>query len=99
MFGPAANWITFGYAHTLLYGYGWLVGLSLLFSNFLFQKGHMDLGWIGVANSFYFGLFMFHLMFNYGILAAIITHFLYNFFLFTVEYVYAVIVLITYDGR
>jgi hypothetical protein len=95
--GPMADYFTFGHAHTLLYGYGWLVGLSILFSNFMFQRGHWYLGLIGWINSFYIGMFMFYLMFNYGILAAIIAHFLYDFFIFTLEYMCAVMVRAMYD--
>jgi hypothetical protein len=91
-FGPLANWVTFGALHEQLsHPYGWQVGAALLAANAAFRNGHKYQGPLGVVNSWFLGMVFFWILFEYGLLAAIAVHFLYDMFLFVVEYVDAAI--------
>lgn len=91
-FGPLADFVTFGALHEQLsHPYGWQVGAALLAANAAFRNGHKYQGPVGVVNSWFLGMVFFWLLFQYGLLAAIAVHFLYDLFLFVVEYVDAAI--------
>jgi hypothetical protein len=66
----------------LLYGYGWAVGMGALSANTHFREGHKYLGPLGYWNSWAAGWFLFYVMFEYGIPAAIAVHFLYDFIIY-----------------
>jgi hypothetical protein len=59
---------------------------ALFYINLKFREGHKYQGPFGMANSYFFGLFMCHLCFTYGLLYAIIAHFLYDAIIFSVEH-------------
>lgn len=76
--GPLADFTTCGYLHDELFGRGWLLGASLLSANAFFRNGHRYQGLFGYANSWFVGMFLFYVMFHYGLGAAIVVHFMYD---------------------
>jgi hypothetical protein len=91
IFGPLATFMTFGYAEGLMSGMGWVVGAAILSANAKFRDGHKYLGIVGIINSWYIGLFFFYLAFTYGLLAAIVVHFLYDLLIHAVIYADSVV--------
>jgi hypothetical protein len=89
-FGPIVNYVTFGKIEWMLYGMGWYVGAAILSANANFRNGHAYLGFVGLINSWIIGFFLFWVMFAYGIITAIIVHFLYDFIIDIVRYYDAV---------
>lgn len=88
--GPVANFFTLGYLEPyLLNGYGWLVGAAMISSNGRFRNGHSYQGLFGLVNSWYAGMYLHWVVFNYGLLAAICIHFFYNFAIHTFVAVFA----------
>ena len=80
---PLANWASFGLLDPQLGGaYGWLFAAAIVSANVQFRKGHEYLGLFGMINSWYLGLIMFYLVFNYGLWTAIVAHILYNLCIF-----------------
>jgi len=87
-----ANFFTFGALHNILFHEaGWAVGAGMLAANASFRNGHKYLGWFGFANSWFIGIFMFWLLFRYGLLACITIHFLYDALIFFVRYIDGII--------
>lgn len=77
--GPIVNWTTFGYLEGYIFHpHHWAIGAGMLIANGLFRDGHTYQGLIGIVNSWFIGLFFFYMMFSYGLLAAILVHFLYD---------------------
>lgn len=77
--GPIANFFTLGkLAPYLLGSMGWVIGMAVLGANANFRNGHKYLGPLGYVNSWFLGMLFFFLMFQYGIVAAILVHFLYD---------------------
>lgn len=90
--GPVANFFTLGLLSEQLVNPAiWAIGAGLLAANARFRDGHKYLGFIGFVNSWFIGMFMFFLMFKFGLLAAILVHFLYDLFIFIVRYIDCVI--------
>lgn len=90
--GPLASMVTLGkMSNILFHPSGWAVGSALLSSNGFFRDGHKYLGLFGWINSWFIGMFMFWLLFEYGIVACIVVHFLYDFFIEVVRYMDKVI--------
>lgn len=90
--GPIANWATFhGLESYIFHPTGWAVGASMLITNSFFRDGHKYQGLIGFFNSWFIGMYLFWIMFQYGLPAAILIHFLYDFLIFLVRYIDAVI--------
>ncbi|MBI2633155.1 MAG: hypothetical protein HYW78_02070 [Parcubacteria group bacterium] len=88
VFGPIANFLTFGKIEFILFHKsGWMVGAALLSTNAKFRNGHISLGPIGYINSWFLGMFWFWMTFKYGLLASIITHFVYDFLIFCIQYI------------
>src|SRR3989344_613556 len=65
----------------------WTVGLAVLASNWKFQEGHVYQGLLGFLLSGFGGLVFFRIMLGDGLLAAIITHFLFDLMIFLMLYV------------
>lgn len=85
--GPLANFFTLGYLKDYIANPSvWYVGAGVLSANAFFRDGHKYLGAIGYVNSWFLGMYFFYITFNYGLLAAIIVHFLYDLIIFTVQY-------------
>ncbi|MCB0387044.1 MAG: CPBP family intramembrane metalloprotease [Bdellovibrionales bacterium] len=83
---PVANFFTLGWLEEyLLNGYGWAVAAAIVSSNGRFRNGHAYLGWGGFVNSWFIGMYLHLVVFTNGLIAAIIIHFLYDFFIFTLE--------------
>ena len=90
--GPVANFFTLGYLSEILTNpENWAVGAGMLMANAFFRDGHKYQGPIGFINSWFLGMYFFYLMFTYGLLAAILIHFLYDLLIFLVIYVDMVI--------
>lgn len=86
--GPIANVLTLGLMHNYLFSsLGWAVGAAMVSSNGQFGEGHSYQGFFGWINSWFIGMFFFYLMFQYGLFTSIIVHFLYDMFLFIVDYI------------
>lgn len=85
--GPVANFFTLGYLEPYLFSpLGWIVGGAIITSNGSFRDGHLKNGYISYVNSWFTGMYLFYIMFQYGLIAAIAIHFLYDFFIFAVIY-------------
>jgi hypothetical protein len=81
---PIADFATFGKLHSLLFAeYSWVVGAAILSANGRFRRGHAYQGVIGWVWSWYIGMFLFLVMFKYGLFAAMLVHVLYNLMIFT----------------
>ncbi len=79
----AANIATLGYLSAYLFHpWGWAVGAAMISSNGRFRNAHAYQGIVGIIDAWFFGMCMFWVLFNHGIIAAIITHFLFDFFIF-----------------
>jgi len=90
IFGPIADVATLGGLHGwLFHPTGWAVGAAMLATNAFFRDGHRYQGWFGWIDSWFFGMLMFWLMFTYGLPAAIVVHFLYDFIIFAVVAAFA----------
>ncbi|MBI2030726.1 hypothetical protein HYT05_03820 [Candidatus Kaiserbacteria bacterium] len=89
---PIANFFTLGYLEPyLLNGHGWAVSAAIISANGRFRNAHKYLGPFGYVNSWFLGVYFFWVMFNYGIVVAMIIHFLYDLFIFTVPAIDAVL--------
>lgn len=89
---PMANLTTIGYLEPYLWhNAGWAVGASLLTTNAFFRDGHKYQGLLGWIDSWFFGMYCFWLLFNYGLVACIFVHVLYDMFIFFICYVDAAI--------
>ncbi|MDA2922963.1 hypothetical protein MYX07_06900, partial [Patescibacteria group bacterium AH-259-L07] len=85
--GPVVNFVTLGKMSWLLFHpAGWFVGAAALAANAKFRDIHKYLGIFGYFNSWFIGFVMFWLMFEYGLVTAIIVHFLYDFLIHAVRY-------------
>lgn len=84
VWGPLADWSTLRYiTEHILYQADWAVGAAVLYTNAFFRDAHRYKGPIGWINSWFGGMYFFWVMFNYGLLAAIVIHILYDFVIFT----------------
>jgi hypothetical protein len=91
-FGPLADWTTLGHLHGYLFHpAGWAVGAAMLAANGFFRDGHKYLGLFGFLNSWFMGMFFFWVLFTYGLVPAILIHFAYDFIIFAVRYLDAVV--------
>jgi hypothetical protein len=82
--GVVANFFTFGYLKEyLLGGFGWTVAMALIMTNGRFRNGHGYQGLPGMAVSWFMGMYFFWITFTYGLVAAIVIHFLYDLAIFS----------------
>lgn len=82
--GPIANFFSLGLMADYIYHpASWAVGSAMLTANAAFRDGHKYQGILGILNSWYIGLFLFWIMFQYGLPAAILVHLVYDFLIFT----------------
>jgi len=90
--GPVMNFLTFGVlSPQLFHPAGWFVGSAILASNFFFKDGHKYQGTFGTVNSWFGGVFLFWILFHYGLPAAIMVHFLYDIMFDLIHYVDSII--------
>ena len=88
LFGPVASFFTLGKMDWILFGFrSWAIGSARLAAAAKFRAGHAYLGLVGYINSWYIGMFLFWIMFQYGLLAAIVVHFLYDLIIFVIGYI------------
>jgi len=89
VWGPLANWTTFHQLESYIFNENsWTVGAAMLYSNAFFRDGHKYQGLFGVISSWFMGMYFFWIMFHYGLVAAIVIHFLYDFAIFTYAAIY-----------
>lgn len=82
---PAADFVTFGALHEWLYHpASWVIGAAIISANGQFRGAHDKNGLLNSINSWFLGMVMFWLMFNYGLLTAIAAHVLYDVIVFAV---------------
>ncbi|HSI21075.1 MAG TPA: CPBP family glutamic-type intramembrane protease [Verrucomicrobiae bacterium] len=87
-FGPIANGFTLGYLEEyLVKPEVWYLGAAILVTNAFFRDGHKYQGFVGWVNSWFGGMYLFWIMFQFGLPAAILVHFVYNFIIDVVRYV------------
>lgn len=92
IFLPVADFFTLGKLHGLLFHpTGWAVGGAIIAANARFRNGHAYLGALGFVNSWFIGMYMFWLLFNYGLPAAMLVHFLYDMLIFGIRFLERVI--------
>jgi hypothetical protein len=76
---PFADVMTLHALHSQLVQSGtWVFGAAIVMASVSFRNAHKGAGFIGFVNSWFFGMVMFYLMFNYGLLTAIVVHVLYD---------------------
>ena len=80
---PVANFFTFGALEPQLTQHGWLLGAAIIAASIQFRDGHKHLGLLGWVNAWFIGMVMFWLVFNYGLLTAIVAHVIYDVLIFT----------------
>lgn len=81
---PFVNWLTFGFlAPQLTDASSWIFAAAIIAANSAFQQGHEYLGLLGYVNSWFLGMVMFWLMFNYGLWTAIVAHVAYDLCVFS----------------
>jgi len=86
--GPIANFFSLGGLNGILTEpSNWAMGAALLSTNTFFRDGHKYQGWFGWLNSWFIGMFLFWMLFKYGLLACILVHFAYDFLCFFVRYI------------
>ena len=79
-----ANWATFGILGPQLHNSNWVMAAAILYAAAAFSSGHAYLGPVGLVNSWFIGMIMFYLVFNYGIITAIVAHFAYDAIIFSI---------------
>lgn len=79
--GPVANFMTGGILEQHLLHMPWHIGSGIIAANTFFRDGHKYQGPIGWVNSWFMGMFLFSVFFEFGLVAAIVLHFLYDFML------------------
>ncbi len=83
---PLANWATFHALQPQLMGHhNWAFGAAIVSVTVAFRDEHKYLGPVGWINSWFFGMVMFYLVFNYGLLTAIVAHAVYDAIIFTID--------------
>lgn len=85
--GPWADFTSNGYMREYLNNpTNWMMGAAIIASNTQFRDGHKYQGIVGVVNSWYGGLFLFYIMFKFGLPAAIVVHAGYDILCYVVAY-------------
>lgn len=80
---PIANIATFGaLSEWLFHPASWTIGAAMISANGRFRAAHFANGWIGWINSWFGGMVLFWVMFNYGLVTAITVHILYDVIVF-----------------
>jgi len=75
---PVADFATAGRLHEVLTTAPWTVAAAMLTSNGRFRNSHTYQGLIGWIWSWYLGMFLFLVLFEHGLVAAIAVHIAYN---------------------
>lgn len=81
---PIANFFTLGYLESYLESNSnWVIGAAIISSNGRFRNGHAYLGPFGLVNSWFGGMYLHWVVFTYGLIPAMVIHFLYDFVIFS----------------
>jgi hypothetical protein len=80
---PIANVATLGILEPQLLSPEWLLGATVISVNGHFRQSHERNGFLAYVNSWFVGMVMFYLMFNYGIWSAVVAHIVYDLLAFT----------------
>lgn len=81
---PIANWVTVGaLSEFLFHPASWVIGAAIISANGSFRDAHKANGLINAVNSWFIGMVFFYLMFNFGLVTAIVAHVLYDICVFT----------------
>jgi hypothetical protein len=75
---PLANLVTLGLFKREFTGVDWAFGVGIIVSSLFFRSAHVHYGKFAKGIVWVVGMVMFWLMFNYGLVAAILAHFLYD---------------------
>lgn len=75
---PVTNILTLGLFKRELTGGDWALGAAVILGSLFFRSAHRHYGKLAKANVWFIGMVMFWLLFNYGLIAAILAHFLYD---------------------
>ncbi|WP_336208880.1 hypothetical protein [Nonomuraea sp. LPB2021202275-12-8] len=78
VFIPVADFATAGHLHQVLTEHPWTVAAAMLTSNGRFRNTHGYQGILGWIWSWYMGMFLFLVMFEYGLVAAMAIHIAHN---------------------
>jgi hypothetical protein len=82
---PVANWATLHALQPQFTAHpNWVFAGAIITASVWFRNGHKYLGPIGYINSWFIGMVMFYLVFNYGLVTAIVAHFVYDAIIFTI---------------
>lgn len=76
--GPLGNLLTLGLLNQTFYGPYWFVGAAMMTSNGKFRDGHLYQGVLGYISAWFTGMFFFYLTINFGLIAAMLIHFLFD---------------------
>jgi len=79
---PLANWATLGILEPQLHNSNWVMAAAILYAAAAFRNGHAYLGPLGYVNSWFIGMVMFYLVFNHGIITAMVAHVAYDAIIF-----------------
>lgn len=89
---PWMNWCFFNRIGWLVFDQShWSIGSGAVLSNGAFRDAHVYLGLFGYYNSWCLGFFLFWIMINYGLPAAILSHTFYDFIIFSMFYIHSYI--------
>lgn len=90
LFQPVADWVTLGHLHPFLYSTAvpptedtWALGAGILAANGAFRDGHKYQGFFGYLNSWFVGMVLFWVLFTFGLVPAMVVHFVYDFLIFS----------------
>lgn len=75
---PVANFFTFGALAPQLHATNWILGAAVMVAVGSFRNAHEHLGILGIINSWFLGMVLFWLMFNFGLITAIVAHIVYD---------------------
>lgn len=85
--GPIANYLSLGLLETfLLNEVLWAEGAAIIAANAFFSIIHRNRNLLNVISAWFTGLFFFYLTFTYGLIAAIVVHFLFDMLAYAVIY-------------
>lgn len=73
-FGPLIDTLSFHELHTQLIEQSWVVGFSIVLIAILFGLAHLSIDWVTCINTTILAFVFFWLMFNYGIVTAMVVH-------------------------
>jgi hypothetical protein len=85
---PLADLVTFHQLSQYLYNpLSWAIGAAIITTNGKFRDGHSYQGTIGMIDAWFFGMFMYKIVWECGIVPAIIVHIVYNVMILGIVYI------------